>query len=415
MFRRVASLMVVVLVLPGVWGVGRSAAQDVGVGAAGFQTIIVDPYSQALGGATVALRGYPGAASINPAAIGRPQTIQLGSNWNTSEGGFFQTPWLPDAFTDTWLTSPSIDVRLRRWAFAYQFKQFTWGDIAFRDAQNNLLDRADLKDRSHKVVVAYDLRPNLTMGLGVNLILSDLSGMEVGAEQDLGGETTVSFDLGLVYDLEFDVPFGRLKPSLGWSLTDFGRPIRYAGDSRAVAPRESPLTMVMRGGLSLQAELDEQWLRRPVVTLGLHGGLSKYLVGVDDDFESYGPFEALVKTWKPIEVRTNALNAEPAEFKKVGVLDQLITHAGLEASLLRIVFLRWGDFDEPGYVGGRQYATFGFGIDLYYVALDYSKAGSSDSRSPFDGMTFWRLTARIPLASSPDNFWPGLFRELRRF
>ena len=56
--------------------------------------------------------------------------------------------------------------------------------------------------------------------------------------------------------------------------------------------------------------------------------------------------------------------------------------------------------------------TASVGVDLYYVALDYSKARSDDSF--FDGMTFWRLTARVPLASSPDNFWPELLREPRR-
>ncbi len=405
MNRRVAVLLFVLLVLPGLFGATRSAAQ--GVGAAFFQTIIVDPYSQALGEATVALRGYPGAASINPAAIGRPQTIQLGSNWDSGSGGLFQTPWIPQFFENVWVASPAVDVRLRRWAFAYQFKQFTLADIEFRDAQNNLLDIVDIKDRSHKVIVAYDLRPNLTLGLGLNLVRTQFGSLlsinsltsEVG--------TTVSLDLGVVYGLTFDVPYLRLKPSLGWSLTDFGRPIRFEG-----ALRDDPLTMLMRGGLSPQAEVNEQWLRRPIVTVGLHGGLSKYLVAVDDDGKPYGPFAALVKAWKPFEVRINALNDEVAEFKKIGALDQLITHAGLELSLLKMVFLRWGHFDEPEYIGDRTYGTFGFGVDLYYVALDYSKARSDDSF--FDGMTFWRLTARVPLASSPDNFWPELLRELRR-
>ena len=327
----------------------------------------------------------------------------MGSNWDTSAGSFFQTPWWFDGF---WLTSPAIDVRLHRWAVAYQFKQFTLDHPDFRDERNNPLGK--VTDRSHKVVAAYDLRPNLTVGVGLNLISTEIGGVIVGIDSSRPSATGVSFDFGIVYDRTFDIPHARLKPSVGWSLTDFGKKIRFEG-----ATQDDPLTMIMRGGLSLQVESKNQRLRRPLLTAGLHGGLSKALVGVDDDdFESYGPFEALVKTWKPFRVRTNPLNAGSPEFKEVGVLDQLVSQVGLEMSLLRIVALRLGDYHEPRYVGGRQYTSYGFGIDLYYVALDYSRVTTDESL--FDGVTYWRLTARIPLASSPDNFWPDLLRTFRQ-
>ena len=93
MYPRIAVLLFVVLVLAGFFGVKKSTAQS---GSAFFQTIIVDPYSQALGEATVALRGYPGATSINPASIGRLNTVQFGSNLNPDGGELLRTPWLPD-------------------------------------------------------------------------------------------------------------------------------------------------------------------------------------------------------------------------------------------------------------------------------------------------------------------------------
>ena len=400
MIQRVAVIAFAVWMLSGVLGVTQSVAQ--GVGAAAFQTLVVDPYSQALGEATVALRGYPGAARLNPATIGRPNTVQVGSNWDTSAGGFFQTPWF---FDGLWLTSPAIDVRLRRWAFAYQYKEFTLDSPDFRDDQNNPLGK--IADRSHKIVAAYDLRPNLTVGLAVNLIQIESGTVIVGS--GTSEATGFSFDFGIVYDRTFDLPRLLLKPSVGWSLTDFGKPIRFEG-----ATRDDPLTMIMRGGLSLQAEAKKQRLRRPLITAGLHGGLSKTLVGYDDDnlFEPYGPFEALVKTWKPFEVRGNPLNEEEAEFTKVGVLDQLVTQLGLEVTLLRILALRFGDYHMPKYVGDVHDTSFGFGIDLYYIALDYARVDTENLG--LDPVTFWRLTARIPLTSSPDNFWPDLLRALRQ-
>ncbi len=403
MFRRVAVLMVILPGLAGLFSVTQSAAQT--SGAAFFQTIVVDPYSQALGEATVALRGYPSAATINPASIGRTNTVQLGSNINPDGGGFFQTPWLPDAIDGVWVASQTVDVRFRRWAFGYQYKEFSFGESDFRDAQNNLLGTFELRDHSHKVVAAYALRPNLSVGAGLNLIRSGTVPVVVGPA-DFDEATTVSLDLGVVYGLDFDVPYARLKPSVGWSLTDFGRKLRFGDDDF-----EDPLTMMMRGGLSVQVESDAQWLRRPMLTLGLHGALSKTLVGVDEkdgNFESYGPFEALVKAWKPVEVRVNPFNEEVAEFKTLNAIDQLTTHTGLEVSMLKIFAVRWGGYHSSKYLGDRNYDTFGFGIDLYYLALDYSKTNTLDS--PFYKTTHWRLTARIPLADSPDNFWPELLK-----
>ena len=107
-------------------------------------------------------------------------------------------------------------------------------------------------------------------------------------------------------------------------------------------------------------------------------------------------------------MRTNAFNEEIPEFKTLNALDQLTTHTGLEVSLLKILALRWGGYHEPKDLGARIYDTFGFGIDLYYLALDYSKTSTLDS--PLYKTTYWRLTARVPLTASPDNFWPDLLR-----
>ena len=112
-------------------------------------------------------------------------------------------------------------------------------------------------------------------------------------------------------------------------------------------------------------------------------------------------------------MRINPLNDEFALYTKLGVLEQLITHTGLEVSLLKMFSLRWGRYHEPEYLGNRQYNTAGFGIDLYYLALDYSKTNTTNSA--FNQTTYWRLTARVPLAASPENFWPALLRKLRRF
>jgi hypothetical protein len=378
------------------------------LGGAYFQTFIPDPRTQALGEATVALRGYAGALSINPATIGRSGMIQFSTNigLRDEDPGIIESAWLPNAPVDLGIANPTLDGRQGRWAVGYQYKYFNLGEVEVRDAQNNPQGMIQVYDDSHKLAVAFDATSRLTIGAGLNLIQSR-PGLAITSNGIKG--TSFSFDLGIVYDRAFEVPYVLLKPSVGWSITDFGSMLSYDEINQ-----KDPLTMMMRGGLSLQAEMKESWLNRPVATVGLHGGLSKIIVATEQEgnrVSPVGPFEALVKTWRPVEVRTNPLSAEVGEFEEVGVLEQLITHRGLELSLLEIFYLRWGAFDEAKFAGDRSYATHGWGVDLYYVALDYSITADDDA--PFDGQVFWRITTRIPLEASPDNFWPELLKRIQ--
>lgn len=264
-------------------------------------------------------------------------------------------------------------------------------------------------DSAHKIVAAYDVTEHLTLGAGANLIRSKLGTFSVGSQtEDVA--TGVSLDLGLLYDRTFEMGLGTLSPSFGWSLTDFGPMMEFEGSEQ-----KDPLTMMMRGGISLQATSNRTVLNRPLATVGLHGNLSKMRVGgefEDGSISYYGPIEALVKTWKPLDV-VGTVNGEPGQaIETLSVVEQFITHRGLELSLMEILYVRWGAFHEDDYNGGRQYATRGWGIDLYYLALDYSIT-TTDERNPLRDQSFWRLTASVPLETLPDNFWPALLDIVR--
>ncbi|HMB90304.1 MAG TPA: hypothetical protein VKP65_05610 [Rhodothermales bacterium] len=85
-------------------------------GAAFFQTFVPDPRTQALGEATVALRGYAGALSINPATIGRSGVVQLSTNvgLRAADPGIIESAWLPHSPVDLGISNPTLDGRLGR-------------------------------------------------------------------------------------------------------------------------------------------------------------------------------------------------------------------------------------------------------------------------------------------------------------
>lgn len=382
------------------------AAAQIGSTVFTFQQIITDPHSLALGESTVALRGYAGAASINPASIGRTGTVLLSTNVApAADGGLaamVQTPWMPGFSGNAWVSSQNAAVKVGRWAAAYQYKHMDLGERVIRTAQNGPLATYQPYDYSHKFTLAYDVRPNLSVGAGVNFIRSE--GMPSGSEAEPRSLSGRSFDLGLLYDRKFVVPHARIKMAAGWSLTDFGP---HVG--------RDPLSTRMRGGLSVSAASDRQWIGRPLVTAGLHGALAKKIVQVDYDDEGrtaspHGPFRALFTTWRPLPLRATFDTADPVT---LSVVDQLVRHAGLSASLLDILHLRLGSYHEHQYNGARQYATVGWGVDLYYLALDHSTIKGIEQNHPLEDTTFWRLTGRVPLGANEDNFWPALLRRLR--
>ena len=398
-----ASLAVLLPVLP------SSGQSKIGATAL-FQTIDANARSRALGEATVALRGYAGAAQVNPATLGRAGFIQAGTD--LSRAFAFRTPW---PYTEGWIASPSVDVKVDRWALGYQYKDFG-SDYEISYYSGDGVDYAtspiDIHDYAHKLAAAFDLRPNFTVGLGVNWIRSEELNFFAGGLDESGAlskQTTNSFslDLGVFYERGVSVPYARLRPSLGWSLTDFGPTVRY-GDQDL----RYPLPMTMRGGAALQAETAAQVWGRPLFSLGFYGQLSKVLLQTDfltGDFETDGPFRALFSTWGPYDV---SINGDGSETVTVSTLDQISTQRGMEVSLINILYLRSGFFYESRYNGGRKYASGGWGIDLYYLALDRTWANRRED--DFGDLSFWKLTARVPLGGEAEgNFWPDLLRYLK--
>ena len=397
-----ASVTILLPVLPSAGQAGATAL---------FQTIDANARSRALGEATVALRGYAGAAQVNPATIGLDGFVQTGTN--LSGASLFRTLWPYGA----WITSPSVDVKLGRWALGYQYKGFDLDYEASYRANNEagyITFKTDVYDYAHKLAAAFDLRPSLALGLGLNWIRSEDLDFFAENQDEVGSPATqtasgFSLDLGVFYERGFSVPYARLRPSLGWSLTDFGPTIRY-GDRDL----RDPLPMTMRGGAALQAETAAQLWSRPLLSLGLYGQLSKMLARTEFDFvtgerEVYGPFRALFGTWGPYDV---SLNADESEAITVSTLDQIATHRGLEMSLMHILYLRSGFFYESEYNGGRKLASGGWGLDLYYLALDRTWVHPQDGF--VDEISFWKLTARVPLGGEAEgNFWPNLLRYLK--
>lgn len=361
-----------------------------------FQQVITDPEAMALGEATVASRGRLSAADLNPASIGLPGMVQLSSNVS-SDG--FRTPWLEPFGADLWIASPYVDVKLGKISAAYQYKHMFLGERMGRDAQNNPTSTFESYDYTHKLAAAVDVKPNLSVGLGINFIYSNLApGQIVGSQKTREGRAQ-SYDLGLLYEREFGTADADFRAAFGWSLTDFGSHIAYSD-----AAQSDPLPTRMRAGVSLIGRSTALILKQPLATAELHLALSKLMIHSELDesgtISHDPPFRSLFTSWQTVDFGNG---------EKLTLGEQIVRHAGLGVSMLDILHLRIGRHNEHEQNGGRKYTSLGWGLDLYYVRLDHSWIWNMEESHPLKETDFWRLTARIPLEGNDANFWSEIF------
>ena len=378
------------------------AQAQLGETSALFLEIHPQPRIHALGEATVALRGYPGAVDINPATIGEAGTLRGGTN--ISGEHLLASDWLGQTPFSQWIATPSVSAKRGRWAGAAQLKYFDLGTVQRRDPDGTVLDERSSQEWSFMLAGAYDVTPNLSVGAATQLIRSKLS---TPLTEQPDTPTVLALDLGVQYRRSIAFQSGVLRPSLGASLNNFGPNIDYQDDE----PGDQALPVKMRVGGALEVETQQTWAGRPLLSGTLTGQLSKVFANTVQkrtaDGEVYtdadGPFTVLFASgWG-----TAPGLQRPSGEAQLSVWEQTIRHAGAEVQVADLVSLRWGRFHEDEQNGNRQFTTYGFGVDLYYVDVDHSWTAGEGRLDN----SFWRITARIPLTGeAPTNFWPLLLR-----
>lgn len=395
----------VLLVLLGGAVAPTSSAQD-GQPTPLFLKIYPQPRVYALGNATVALDEYSGAIDINPAALGEDGSVRFGTNVGAGAGPIYASDWLPDsrALGDLWVSNGGGSVRRGSWALGAHWKFLSVGSVEVRDETGRSVGVFDLSEWETTVAGAYDVSKGVTLGVGVKLIRWETV---VGRRNpELVGTTTPAVDLGVQYDRSFQTGSAEMRPLLGWSLTNFGPNQDLDGSQ----PGDAPLPMTMRVGAGGEIATTRRWQNRSVFQLGIYGALSNVLWNNDIVCESGGnrgncysdadgPFRTLFSTgW-------TARAFGPGNEGRVSVWEQTVRHIGAEIRFADILSVQRGHFTEDEKNGNREYTTYGFGVDLYYVAIDHAWM-VGDGRL---NNSFWRLTGRIPLdGNNLRNFWPDV-------
>ena len=362
-----------------------------------FETVSYQsaPRAWALGGATIALRGYTGASAVNPATIGSENSLRFSTNFDIEKEIRLHTNWKDGFSFQEPLVNLNADVNWRRWSLAYQLGRMAEDVVVSLPGSPGGTQKVELYDRYHKVTAAFALNARWRVGGGVNLLQK--AGY-LTPELEVKRLHAYSFDLGLHYERALQGTWGAARVMGGFSLTNWGGRVEtYRGN-------QAPLTTKMRLGLGGQLAGSRKWLNRSLWQVAMYGAGTKDIVravftfsdGVIDGVEVAGPIEALVAAWKPYRQCTAPPCLGTANISEYNAFEQITWHLGIEAGLMEVLYVRYGRQMAPEYKPNAVINAWGVGIDLDYLALEYAGVLGRGYEAP-PSQHLWRLTGRLPL------------------
>ena len=357
--------------------VQRAQAQ---IGGAAVVFLMIEPDSRAagMGNAGVALADNANAIFWNPAGLADQRGTEAAlthSNWLPEfKAGLFYEYLVAKHHIDGWGT---VGAHL-----TYLFL----GEHEYRDAQNNLLGEFRSYDLAAGVSYGFKVGKHLSIGTGVRVIYSSLANVSVGA-QDTNPGVSAGFDLAMLYKTSpFSLGSIQTRYNFGFNLANMGPKIQYSDSEQS-----DPIPTNIRFGHALTFDIDE------FNSITFVNDFSKMLIRVkaietcidpedsttcSTSFTSDPFYKAIFSSWSPIEVRSNALNAETEEYETINALEQLIISTGFEYWYNKLFALRAGYFYENPYNGDRQFLTFGAGIRYNIVGVDFSYVYALEENHP---------------------------------
>ena len=220
------------------------------------------------------------------------------------------------------------------------------------------------KFTSNEVAVtgAYALKLKENMALGVNLkyIYSRLSPVQVDTERGKGVGSSFALDLGVLYNPGF---LDRL--TLGANMSNFGPKITYIDKEQA-----DPIPTNLRVGFAYKL-LNSEFNR-----LTLAYDLNRLMVPRDEEKRKDSFVSYIFSSWSG------------GDF-----FNRLSHSVGLEYWYTNLIALRTGFFYEDPNYGARKFYTFGGGVRISFLGVDFSYILGTVDDSPLADTIRFSLSA----------------------
>jgi hypothetical protein len=358
-------------------------AQDMNTITTAVPFLLINPNAQSMGigdiGVVAATDYYESGLTQNPALLSRNEKV-MGVK-------FSYEPWLRQLVSDLKIINGSIYYAFnKKITLGYSYNLFSLGQVVFLNANGTPVGGTiHAKEFYHNLKYAQSLTPNLSVGLGLKYIASDLTN-----NQPMNGEPThvgraIAGDLGVDYRKEIakkETSFWRYD--LGVSVLNMGNKIRYTDTAHGdFLPMQlclgtmwtynKDVNSTIRYSLDLAYQCEKLLVPTPPVYAFDNTGRQYIAAGKDPDV-------SVVKG--ALQSFNDAPDGMREEFEeilhKVGVENRLTFNKESSAAL------RLGFLNESRRKGNRSYFDLGVGGKYKFIYLDFAMIVPYRQRSPLN-------------------------------
>lgn len=220
------------------------------------------------------------------------------------------------------------------------------GTNVHTDEQGNELGTFESNEFSIALSYATKIQSNLSIGVNLKYIRSNLSPVSVGSETAEGQAHTMAVDVGMLWVPAYEFLNNRLN--LGFNLSNLGPKITYIDKEQA-----DPLPTNLRAGLAYNL-FDDGFNRLTMIY-----DFNRLLVVRNADGTSDNVLEAVFySSWVKGDFEDRI---------------RKFTHSlGIEYRYGTLIALRSGYFYEDPSFGARKFITFGAGLEYSIFGIDFS-------------------------------------------
>src|ERR1035437_4980225 len=192
--------------------------------------LMLNPNAQSMGiadiGVVAASEYYESGLTQNPALLSRNEKI-IGFK-------FSYKPWLRQLVPDINMIDANFYYAFsKKITLGYSYNLYSQGDISLTDKNGNVIGQIRPKEFYHNLKYAQSLNTNLSIGLGLKYIVSDLTNNIFINGQPTHAGKAIAADIGLDYRKEIakkETSFWRYD--IGASILNMGNKIKYTDSAQ---------------------------------------------------------------------------------------------------------------------------------------------------------------------------------------
>jgi hypothetical protein len=319
-------------------------------------------------------------------------------HWNASKLAFIEgdagislsaAPWLRQLVPDVWFYYMSGYKKIdKQSTVAMSLRYFTLGDIQFTDNNGNSNGNYEPKEFALDGAYARKLSDNLSLGIALRFIFSDLARGQVGTSgAEIKAGIAGAGDVSATYRNDMKIGGRDFDYSIGGNISNIGNKITYTTEAN-----RDFIPVNLRLGTFWNTQIDEY------NEIGFGVDFNKLLVPTPQyTYDSLGNIDGRVIDDGPlIQGMLSSFGDAPGGFREE--LKEFTYSIGLEYWYAKQFALRAGYFHEAETKGARQYATFGAGLKYKVFQIDAAYLQPFSRRHPLQN------TIRFSLLFDIDAF-----------